>query len=56
MSALLNAPASAETRPAFEVADIVRHFGAAYRDARPLPLLHQRVLHAIELARAERRT
>lgn len=51
MSALLNAPAPADTRPAFEVADIVRHFGAAYQDARPLPLLHQRVLHAIEVCR-----
>jgi hypothetical protein len=51
MSALLNAPAPADTRPAYEVADIVRLFGAAYRDARPIPLLHQRVLHAIEVCR-----
>jgi Putative transposase/Transposase zinc-binding domain len=51
MSALLNTPAPADTRPAFEVADIVRRFGAAYQDARPLPLLHQRVLHAIAVCR-----
>jgi hypothetical protein len=51
MSALLNTPAPAHTRPAFEVADIVRLFGAAYQAARPLPLLHQRVLHAIEVCR-----
>jgi Putative transposase/Transposase zinc-binding domain len=51
MSALLNTPAPANTRPAYEVADIVRQFGAAYRAARPLPLLHQRVLHAIEVCR-----
>jgi len=51
MSALLNAATTAPTRPAFEVADIVRQFGAAYRDARPVPLLHQRILHAIETCR-----
>jgi Putative transposase/Transposase zinc-binding domain len=51
MSALLNTPAASDTRPAYEVADIVRLFGAAYRDARPLPLLHQRVLHAIAVCR-----
>jgi hypothetical protein len=52
MSALLNnTPAAANTRPAFELADIVRQFGAAYRDARPVPLLHRRILHAIETCR-----
>jgi hypothetical protein len=53
MSALLNSTpaAAAGTRPAFEVADIVRRFGAAYRDARPVPLLHQRILHAIAACR-----
>lgn len=51
MSTLLNAPAPTDTRPAFEVADIVRRYGAAYQDARPVPLLHQRVLHAIEQCR-----
>ena len=51
MSALLNTTPAAGTRPAFEVADIVRRFGAAYRDARPVPLLHQRILHAIAACR-----
>jgi Putative transposase/Transposase zinc-binding domain len=50
MSALLNA-ATAADRPACEVADIVRRYGAAYQDARPVPLLHQRVLHAIAVCR-----
>ena len=51
MSALLNTPAPAATRPTFEVADVVRQFGAAYQAARPLPLLQQRVLHDIEVCR-----
>ena len=51
MSTLLNSAASADTRPAFEVADIVRRYGAAYRDGRPVPLLHQRVMHAIAACR-----
>jgi hypothetical protein len=51
MPALLNAPTPADARPAFEVADIVRLFGAAYREARPVPLSHQRVPHAIEVCR-----
>jgi hypothetical protein len=51
MSALLNAASPADTRPVYEVADIVRRYGAAYRDARPVPLLHQRVLHAIAVCR-----
>jgi len=51
MSALLNTTPAADTRPAFEVADIVRRFGAAYRDARPVPLLHQRILQAIAACR-----
>jgi hypothetical protein len=51
MSALLNPAASADMRPAFEVADIVRRYGAAYQDARPVPLLHQRVLQAIAVCR-----
>jgi predicted Zn-ribbon and HTH transcriptional regulator len=48
MSALLN---TTGTRPAYEVADIVRLYGAAYRHTHDLPLLHQRVLHAIEVCR-----
>jgi hypothetical protein len=51
MSTLLNAATPADTRPAFEVADIVRRYGDAYRSTHPLPLLHQRVLHAIEVCR-----
>jgi hypothetical protein len=51
MSALLNPAATADTRPAFEVADIVRRYGAAYRETRLVPLLHQRVLHAIATCR-----
>jgi hypothetical protein len=51
MSALLNTTPAANSRPAFEVADIVRQFAAAYRDARPVPLLHQRILHAIATCR-----
>jgi hypothetical protein len=52
MSTLLNTAPAADPRPAFEVADIVRRYGAAYRDARPLPLLQQRVLHDIEVCRS----
>jgi hypothetical protein len=51
MSAVLNATAAAPTRPTFEVADIVRDYGAAYRAARPLPLAHVRVLDAIACCR-----
>lgn len=51
MSALLNATPAAAPRPVFEVADIVRRYGAAYLDARPVPLLHRRVLHDIEVCR-----
>jgi hypothetical protein len=51
MPALLNAPASAPTRPVWEVADIVRRYGDSYQQTHPLPLLHQRVLHAIEVCR-----
>lgn len=48
MSALLNPTA---TRPAYEVADIVRRHAAAYGATHAVPLLHQRVLHAIEVCR-----
>jgi hypothetical protein len=51
MPALLNATVRAEHRPTFEVADIVRLYGAAYQEARPAPLLHQRVLQAIAVCR-----
>ena len=51
MSTLLNPTAPANLRPAFEVADVVRRYGAAYREARPVSLLQQRVLHDIEVCR-----
>ncbi|MCP4994203.1 MAG: IS91 family transposase, partial [Gammaproteobacteria bacterium] len=34
-----------------EVADIVRHYGPAYRDSRHMPLNHLRAMSAIELCR-----
>jgi hypothetical protein len=51
LSALPSAAGPADTRPALEVADIVRLYGAAYQKARSMPLAHQRVLHAIEACR-----
>ncbi len=51
VSALLNAAPLANPRPLFEVADIVRSHGAAYLEARPVPLLQQRVLHDIKVCR-----
>jgi predicted RNA-binding Zn-ribbon protein involved in translation (DUF1610 family) len=49
MSALLNAvPAP---RPAYELADIIRQYGAVYQQQHPLPLAQQRVLAAIERCR-----
>lgn len=41
----------AAARPAYEVADIFRLYGAAYRERHPLPLQHRRVLDAIEHCR-----
>jgi hypothetical protein len=54
MSALLNPtapPAPADAHPTYEVADIFRGQGAAYRDRHALPLGHLRVMHAIEVCR-----
>jgi hypothetical protein len=51
MSTLLNPTTAAKARPSFEVADVVRAYGAAYRAARPVSLLQQRVLHDIEVCR-----
>jgi predicted Zn-ribbon and HTH transcriptional regulator len=48
MSALLNPSA---TQPLYEVADIVRRYGAAYRETHAVSLLQQRVLHAIAVCR-----
>jgi hypothetical protein len=49
MSALLNAATA--PRPAYELADIIRQYGAAYQQQHPLPLAQQRVLAAIERCR-----
>jgi hypothetical protein len=38
-------------RPTLEVADIFRRYGAAYREAHPLPLEQLRVMRAIEVCR-----
>jgi Putative transposase/Transposase zinc-binding domain len=51
MSTFLNPTAPAPGRPAFEVADIVGRYGAAYRQTRFVPRLHQRVLHDLEVCR-----
>jgi hypothetical protein len=48
MTAAAPAPAS---RPRWEVADVFRLHGEAYRQAQPLSLHHQRVMHAIEVCR-----
>ena len=50
MSTVLNTPAIG-TRPAYEVADIFRRYGAAYREQHAVPLEHRRVLTAIEQCR-----
>jgi hypothetical protein len=41
----------ANPRPAYEVADIFRLYGAAYRERQPLPLEQRRVMTAIESCR-----
>jgi hypothetical protein len=51
MSRLLNATVQTDSRPRLEVADIVRRYGEAYRHDHPVPLVHQRVLVAIERCR-----
>jgi len=50
MSALVTTPA-VPTRPAYEVADVFRQYGAAYREHYPVPLEHRRVMTAIEQCR-----
>ena len=50
MSTLLNAATTAP-RPAWEVADVFRRYGADYREQHPLPLEHRRVMAAIESCR-----
>ena len=34
-----------------ELADIFRQFGESYRRSRPIPLLHQKVMHTVEVCR-----
>ena len=50
MSTVLTTPL-ASTRPVYEVADIFRQYGAAYREQHPLPLAQRRVMTAIEQCR-----
>ncbi len=50
MSTVVNFTA-ANSRPAYEVADIFRQYGAAYRELHTLPPEHQRVMAAIESCR-----
>jgi hypothetical protein len=50
MSTVVNAPAT-PARPACEVADVFRRYGAAYRERHLLPLDQQRVMAAIEACR-----
>jgi hypothetical protein len=53
MSAVLIAPTAAvePTRPAVEVADVFRQYGAAYRAHHKLPRHHLQAMHAIENCR-----
>ena len=51
MTPLCHSTPGARSRPACELADIVRRYGPAYRDARRLPLAHLKVLRAIETCR-----
>jgi len=46
MSTVLN-PAAADARPVYEVADVFRQYGAAYREQHSLLLDQQRVMAAI---------
>jgi hypothetical protein len=50
MSTVLNA-GTAGPRPAHEVADVFRQYGAAYREQHPVPREHERVMAAIESCR-----
>ena len=43
--------AAPESRPRWEVADIFRRHGPAYRRAHRLPSSHRKVMHAIEVCR-----
>jgi Putative transposase/Transposase zinc-binding domain len=48
---LCHSTPGARSRPVCELADIIRSYGPAYRDARRLPLAHLKVLRAIETCR-----
>ena len=51
MSAVLMPRAATPPRPVYEVADVFRQYGAAYRDQHPLRLEQKRVMAAIESCR-----
>ncbi len=51
MPAVMTSTTGDLTRPRFEVADIFRQHGEAYRQAHPLPLFHLKAMHAIEVCR-----
>ena len=51
MSSACHSAGASCQRPPFEVADVFRLYGEAYRRAHPLPLSHLKVMHAIEVCR-----
>jgi hypothetical protein len=51
LQATCHPPPGARPQPACELADLVRRYGPAYRDAHRLPLAHLKVLQAIESCR-----
>ncbi|MDA2934538.1 IS91 family transposase [Acidobacteria bacterium AH-259-D05] len=53
MSPALNRTAqeNSQERPRWEVADIFHLYGERYRQSHPLPSLHRKVMHAIEVCR-----
>ena len=54
MPPALEQPAAGEAkRPRWELADVFREYGEAYRQTHRLPLSHRKVLHAIEVCRTE---
>ena len=48
---MLSVPRAGTARPRWEVADVFRLYGQAYRDARPLPSSHLKIMRAIEACR-----
>ena len=53
MSVACSAHAAGVSRPRWEVADVFRQYGGAYRCAHRLPLSHLKVMRAIEVCRTE---